>query len=134
MIRSPPRSTRTSTPFPFTALFRSVDVIDRLRRLPQRLPGVVKVLKNRGKHALPTNGRCQDSLNVLHDEDRRRERRENLEVLAVQVVPDVLLWDISSFFLVLHSPCQRIRLTGRPTHEHPRLFLDRKSVVSGKSV
>src|SRR3546814_1466185 len=40
MIRRPPRSTRTDTPFPYTTLFRSVVPLDHLQGIvPRREPG-----------------------------------------------------------------------------------------------
>src|SRR3546814_2798864 len=39
MIRRPPRSTRTDTLFPYTTLFRSQDLVERLAPLLQGEPG-----------------------------------------------------------------------------------------------
>src|SRR3546814_10592590 len=56
MIRRPPRSTRTDTPFPYTTLFRSVSGDGVRRRLPgvgarQRLPVQLRLRRRDGADA-----------------------------------------------------------------------------------
>src|SRR3546814_13392024 len=45
MIRRPPRSTRTDTPFPYTTLFRSDSADQRLRRLAARDVHLIEELR-----------------------------------------------------------------------------------------
>src|SRR3546814_8504959 len=70
MIRRPPRSTRTNTLFPYTTLFRSVDIPDIEVLLLRRVSGGDEV------EAFPVmrNGRVG-----FYDRQRKRERRRSEE-------------------------------------------------------
>src|SRR3546814_13505049 len=80
MIRRPPRSTRTDTPFPYTTLFRSAilpGVLPRARRHAaklSRLSGCVRGLQRAGELRLYDHGRRHGVL--LHQRHLVAGRRQ----------------------------------------------------------
>src|SRR3546814_14387418 len=94
MIRRPPRSTRTDTLFPYTTLFRSLDIaIGQLAAWPIGLAGHAHLLKQmHGLRTIPPRRRDpervdaamvreQSNLDIL-DDSQRGERCRDLECAA----------------------------------------------------
>src|SRR3546814_10925823 len=59
MIRRPPRSTRTDTLFPYTTLFRSVDVLEHMAEVDERGNARGRAVEQRGEEHLQRADRLQ---------------------------------------------------------------------------
>src|SRR3546814_15801835 len=130
MTRRPPRSTRTYTLFPYTPLFRSPD-----QEGHGRLQHFGQVLVERrfvaDEDALLTAQRARNGRQGHDLEAGREADAERLELLAV-MIEDFLAY-------LFGRDAERPRPHGADVNELARhseviAHIDRKSVVSGKSV
>src|SRR3546814_1944798 len=74
MIRRPPRSTRTDTLFPYTTLFRS-------GRLPQRIAGFQHILEARKGRRVPIGPRAKAGFRAEDVEGHRPRSEEHTSEL-----------------------------------------------------
>src|SRR3546814_13764295 len=134
MIRRPPRSTRTDTLFPYTTLFRSIDLLHVA--VPESGGEVAGVIATEGFRPAAIRARIalgQDARPCLQVRTRLERLFVGIEAVLVEVLPVDLCQAHGKVVAALFehaTSCQRFGQRFRLADKGP----DRNSVVSGKRV